>query len=169
MKHAIFALSVLVAGFGATAQAQVQALPPTQAPAPAPGSGSFTIKCNPTLVIYQFSATQGIWTYECTTDSAINGVQFKGLTFSLTSVGNAAAVKDWGVIVGTLANGDQVFFQVQAVAQKTSAATSAAKMSYKIVGGTGIASGISGSGTCNETGAQGKGSESTCVGAYAVR
>ncbi len=163
MKHRIFALCVLVSGFAATARAQVQALPPAQAP------GTFTNKCNPNLVSYQFSPTQVIWTFNCTTDAAINGVAFTGLTYSLTSEGNAAAEKNWGVMVGTLANGDQVFFEIQGVDQKTSATSNAGTMSYKIVGGTGIANGISGSGTCKTNGAQGKGGVQTCAGAYAIR
>jgi len=163
MKHRIFAICVLVAGFAATTRAQVQALPPAQAP------GTFTIKCNPDRVTYPFSATQSIWTYVCTTDGTINGVAFNGLTFSQTGISSASETKSWGVIVGSLVNGSMVFFQFQAVAHKTSSSSNAATVSYKIVGGTGIASGISGSGNCNETDALGKGSEMACAGAYATR
>jgi hypothetical protein len=165
MKHTIFALCVLFAGFAATAQGQVQAF--GSAPAPAPGS--FNIKCNPDLVTYRFSATQTIATYTCTTDGAINGVAFKELTFSQTHQTSGSETKNWGVIVGTLANGDMVFFEYQAVAEQTSAVNNVAKMSYTIVGGTGIANGISGSGTCSAVGAAGKGNEQACVGTYAVR
>lgn len=171
MKHRIFALCVLVAGFSATTRAQVQPLAPAHAPAPAqaPGSGSFTIKCNPDLVTYRFSPTQTIATYTCTTDGAINGVAFTGLTFSQTHETNGRETKNWGVIVGTLTNGDMVFFEYQAVAEQTSATTNAATMSYQIVGGTGIANGISGSGSCKAIGAAGKGNEQACAGTYAVR
>lgn len=163
MKQMIFALCVLFAGFASTARAQgqIHALAPVQ--------GSFTIKCNPNLVTYNFSSSQQIATYICTTDGAINGVAFKELTFSQTHVTNGSETKNWGVIVGTLANGDLVYFQYQAVAQQTSAATNVAKMSYKIVGGTGTANGISGSGTCSAAGAAGKGNEQACTGTYAVR
>jgi hypothetical protein len=163
MKHAIFALCVLFAGFAATAKAQVQALPPAQAP------GSFTIKCNPTLVTYQFTATQTVSAYACTTDAMINGVAINGLTFSQTNISTPSETQNWGVIVGSLINGDLVFFQYQALARKTSAVTDAATMSYKIVGGTGIANGISGSGTCKAVGAVGQGTEQACVGAYVIR
>ncbi len=169
MKHTIFALCVLFAGFAATAQGQVQSFGPAKAPAPAPAPGSFNIKCNPDLVTYRFSATQTIATYTCTTDGAINGVAFKELTFSQTHQTSGSETKNWGVIVGTLANGDMVFFEYQAVAEQTSAVNNVAKMSYTIVGGTGIANGISGSGTCSAVGAAGKGNEQACVGTYAVR
>lgn len=162
MKHRIFALCVLVAGFAATARAQVKALPPAQAP------GTFTIKCNPDLVTYRFTATQTIATYTCTTDGAINGVAFTGLTFSQTHETNGRETKNWGVIVGTLANGNQVYFEYQAVAEQTSATANVATMSYQIVGGTGIANGISGSGSCKAIGAAGKGNEQACTGTYAT-
>lgn len=171
MKRTILAICVLFGACGATARAQgqVQALAPSKAPAPAPASGSFTIKCNPDLVTYRFSATQTIATYTCTTDGAISGVAFKELTFSQTHQSNGNETKNWGVIVGTLTNGDMVYFEYQALAEQTSAVNNVAKMSYTIVGGTGIANGISGSGNCNAVGAAGKGNEQTCVGTYAVR
>jgi hypothetical protein len=155
MTPRIFALCALFAGVATVAQAQAP--------------GSFTIKCSPSLVVYQFSATQSIWTYTCTTDAVINGVPITGLTFSQTAQGTAIARDAWGVIVGSLANSDKVFFQFNVAAHNTSSVTNAGILSYKIVGGTGIANGISGSGTCSGTGVQGGGSESTCVGAYATR
>ena len=152
MKHRIFALCTLFAGLATMAQAQAQ--------------GSFTMKCNPTLVNYQFSATQQISTFTCTTDATVNGVAFNGLTFSETSQVTTSGGDSWGVIVGALANGGQVFFQFTAVAHKASSTSGTAQMSYKIVGGTGTANGITGSGTCNATEGQGTGSEQTCVGTY---
>ncbi|HVN93551.1 MAG TPA: hypothetical protein VMT38_07640 [Terracidiphilus sp.] len=163
MKHRIFVLCVLVVGFAATARAQVQALPQAQAP------GTFTIKCNPNLVTYKFSTTQTVSAYECTTDATINGVAFKGLSFSQTNQNVTGVTKDWGVIVGTLTSGDMVFFDYQAEAQSTSATTFTGAMTYKIVGGTGSANGITGSGTCKAGGAQGKGDQQVCTGTYAVR
>ena len=169
MKHRIFALCVLVAGFAATARAQgqVQPLAPPQGPAQA--SGSFSIKCNPTLVNYPFSSTQAVMTYLCATDATINGVAFKELAFSQSSLSNGSESEDWGVFVGALANGDQVFFEFQAASRRTGSTGTSGTMSYKIVGGTGIANGMSGSGTCKAIGAVGKGSEQSCAGTYAVR
>jgi len=169
MKCTIFAICVLFGAAGATvrAQGQVQALAPAQAPAQA--SGSFSIKCNPTLVDYQFSSTQAVMAYLCATDATINGVAFKELAFSQSSLSNGAESEDWGVIVGALANGDQVFFEFQAASRRTGSTSTSATMSYKIVGGTGTANGMSGSGTCKATGTVGKGAEQTCVGTYAVR
>jgi hypothetical protein len=167
MKDSIVVLCALFAGFAATASAQVQGQ--IQAQSPAPASGSFTMQCQPTLVTYLFSSTEGVMAYLCETDATINGVAFKGLAFSQVSQGNASGSEDRGVIVGALANGDQVFFQYQATSRRTGNTTSAATMSYKIVGGTGIANGISGSGNCNATGTIGKGNEQTCTGTYAVR
>jgi hypothetical protein len=171
MKHKIFALCVLFAGFAATARAQVQgqAQAQSQTPAPAQSQGSFTMQCTPVIVSYLFTSTEQIMAYVCQTDATINGVAFKGLAFSQVSLGNTSGSEDRGVIVGTLANGDQVFFQFQGSSRRTSNTTSAATMSYKIVGGTGSATGISGSGTCNETGTIGQAHEQTCVGTFAVR
>jgi len=169
MKRTIFAICALMAGFAAMARAQGQVQPLAPAQAPAQDSGSFSIKCNPTLVDYQYSSTQAVMAYVCATDAKINGVAFKELAFSLSSLSNGTESEDRGVIVGALANGDQVFFEFQAASRRTSNTTSAATMSYKIVGGTGIANGISGSGTCKEAGTIGKGSEQTCIGTYAVR
>jgi len=159
MKHRIVVLCALFAGFTATAAAQ----------APARASGSFTIQCDSALVVYQFSSTQSVMAYQCATNATINGVSFKGLAFSQTSQGNATEAEDRGVFVGALANGDQVFFQYQSTSHRTGSTGTALTMSYKIVGGTGIANGISGSGTCNGTGTVGKGNEQTCSGTYAVR
>jgi hypothetical protein len=179
MKRSVFALCMLTACFTATAAAQVQgqAQAQPQAPAPAPGpaqapaqaASSFTMQCNPVLVSYLFTSTEGIMAYLCETNATINGIAFQGLAFSQVSLGNTSGSEDRGVIVGALANGDQVFFQFEGSSRRTSNTTSAATMSYKIVGGTGIANGISGSGTCNETGTIGQAHEQTCVGTYALR
>jgi hypothetical protein len=167
VKHSIVVLCALFAGFTATAAAQVQGQAQGQAPAQA--SSSFTMQCQPTLVTYLFTSTEGVMAYNCATDATINGVAFKGLAFSQVSLGNTSGSEDRGVIVGALANGDQVFFQYQATSRRTSNTTSAATMSYKIVGGTGIANGISGSGNCNATGTIGQGNVQSCSGTYAVR
>jgi len=153
MKHRIVVLCVLVASFAATARAQAP--------------GSFAIKCNPATVSYQFSPTEEISSFVCTTDAMINGVAFNGLTFSQANETVGGESKDWGVIVGSLVNGSLVFFQYQAVAARTGAATGVATMSYKIVGGTGTAIGISGSGTCKAAG--GVETVQACVGAYVIR
>jgi hypothetical protein len=167
MKHMLFALCVLFAGFAATAEAQVQGQ--AQAPAPAPASGSFSIKCSPNLVSYAFSQTQTVWTYACTTDAAVNGVPFGGLTFSATNQRVTGGSVIWGVIVGTLTNGDRVFFQFHTDAKAVNGVDTAGETTYKIVGGTGIANGIAGSGTCKGSGAPGQGSEMACAGGYTVR
>jgi hypothetical protein len=171
MKRSIVALCALLAGLTATAEAQVQGQAQGQAPAsaPAPASGSFTMQCNPTLVTYLFTSTEGVMAYLCQTSATINGIAFQGLAFSQVSLGNTSGSEDRGVIVGALANGDQVFFQYQATSRRTSNTTSAAIMNYKIVGGTGIANGISGSGTCNATGTIGQGNVQTCTGTVALR
>jgi hypothetical protein len=175
MKRSIVVLCALFAGFTATARAQVQGQAQGQAPASAPAqapaqaSGSFTMQCNPVLVSYLFTSTEEIMAYLCQTDAKINGVAFTGLAFSQVSLINASESEDRGVFVGALANGDQVFFEFQGSSRRTSNTTTAATMSYKIVGGTGSANGISGSGNCNETGTIGQAHEQTCVGTYALR
>jgi hypothetical protein len=166
MNHRIVVLCALLTGLTATAGAQMQGQ--LQAPAQAQAQGSFTIQCNPTLVGYLISSTQTISTYLCSTNATINGVAFKGLTFSETSQFNSTESEAWGVFVGALANGDQMYFEYQASARRSGTSTSGT-MSYKIVGGTGSANGMSGSGNCNSTGTVGKGTVQTCSGTYAAR
>jgi len=170
MKPGIVVLCALFAGLTATAGAQMQG----QLQAPAQARGSFTIQCDPPLVGYLFSSTQTVSAFLCSTNATINGVAFKGLSFSDTGLCNSingampSACENWGVFVGALANGDQVFFQYQATSRRVGTATSGT-MSYKIVGGTGSANGISGSGNCNSTGTVGKGTVDACSGTYALR
>jgi hypothetical protein len=150
MKCRIFVLCALLAGLAAATQAQAP--------------GSFAINCNPNLVGYPFTATQSIQTHTCTTDAKINGVAFTVLTFSSYAQTTKTASSNWAVIVGTLANGDQVFFTFHADWTPTSSLSSVGTTTYKMVGGTGIATGISGSGTCKDTALQGKGNEMACSG-----
>jgi hypothetical protein len=164
MKHKIAVPCALFAGFTATAGAQTQGQGQVQAQAP----GSFTIKCNPNLVSYAFSSTQTVWTYACTTDGSVNGVPFSGLTFSATNQRVTGGSVIWGVIVGTLTNGDRVFFQFHTDAKAVNGVDTAGETTYKIVGGTGIANGIAGSGSCKGMGAPGQGSQMACVGTYAT-
>ncbi len=67
--------------------------------------------------------------------------------------------------MGSLVNGDLVLFRYQAVAERTSDSTNAATMSYKVVGATGIAHGMSGSGNCKGNGTN----VQACVGSFGVR
>jgi len=166
MKCRIVVLCALFAGFAATAMAQFQGQVPAQA------AGSFTIQCNPNLVSYLFAPTEAVETYLCQTSATINGVAFKNLSLSQVSQGNSASAteaRDWGVMVGTLANGDEIFFEYQDATRRVGSTGVTGTMSYKIVGGTGSASGITGSGNCNMTGTVGKGNEQSCTGTYALR
>jgi len=155
MKCRTLALCALFAGFAVMARAQAP--------------GSFTLNCNPNLITYPFDATQEISTHTCTTDAVINGVPFRGLTFSSYAQATKTGSSNWGVIVGTLANGDEVFFEFHADWLATSSVSSTGTTTYKIIGGTGAATGITGSGTCKDTALQGKGNEMACVGAYVTR
>lgn len=168
MKYRFAVLCTLFACMAAMAKAQGQF--PIQTPAQA--AGSFSIQCNSTLVSYLFTPTEAVMTYLCQTNATINGVAFKNLTLSQVSQGNSASAteaRDWGVMVGALANGDQVYFEYQDATRRVGSTGVAGTMSYKIVGGTGSATGISGSGNCNMTGTVGKGNEQSCTGTYALR
>ena len=151
MRFKIFAICALFAGFGAMAQAQT--------------SGPFTISCGQTTVSQQITASWTIATFPCTTNAIINGVAFTGLTFSATAQYGATENNIYGVFVGTLANGSAVYFEYHSIAPVRGPGT---KLSYKIVGGTGTASGISGAGSCNVT-VTSTGAEDSCVGNYAIR
>jgi hypothetical protein len=155
MKGRIIALCALVAGLAAMARAQAP--------------GSFSVKCNPKVVNQEISSTWDVGTFTCTTDAAISGVPFKGLMVSATSQYAPAETNVWGVFVGTLANNDQVFFEYHVVAPAKNGVVGIGTMTYKIVGGTGIANGITGSGTCKAAPIAGGGTEDACVGAYATR
>jgi len=155
MKRKIFSICALFAGFAAMAQAQT--------------SGAFTISCGQITVEQQISATSTVGTFTCTTNATINGIPFSGLTFSTTAQSGATVNNVWGVIVGTLTNGSEVFFEYHnVVPARNGAAVGTGTLSYKIVGGTGIANGITGSGTC-KTALTSTGSEDSCVGNYAIR
>lgn len=157
MRFKIFAICALFAGFGAMAQAQT--------------SGSFTISCSPNTVSQQISATSTIATFPCTTNATINGIAFTGLTFSATGEFSVTEANVWGVIVGTLTNGSEVFFEYHTTFTRRNGVESIPVLSYKIVGGTGIANGISGAGTCkvSTTPSAAGGAEDSCVGNYAIR
>jgi hypothetical protein len=170
MKHRLVVLCALFAGISATAGSQVPGQ--VQAQAPAQAAGSFTIQCDSTLVSYLFTPTEAVMTYFCQTNATINGVAFKNLALSQVSEGNSSAAtqaRDWGVMVGALANGDEVFFEYQDATRRVGSTGVSGTMAYKIVGGTGSASGITGSGNCNMTGTVGKGNEQSCSGTYAIR
>src|SRR5580658_10239061 len=152
MNRKILALCALLAA-AAIAQAQTFG-----SPAPAQSSGAFTIKCNPTTVSQTIQPGWTISTFTCQTTATINGVPFTVLTYSATGQVSAAANNVWGVIVGTLANGDQAYFEYHTSGRPGSALT----MTYKMTGGTGIANGMTGSGRCNVP--AGAGSELTCNG-----
>lgn len=152
MKHRILALCALFAGFGAMSHAQA--------------SGSFSITCSPDTVSEQISANWVIATFPCTTTANINGVPFKGLTFSSTGQFGPTETNVCGVIVGSLTSGDQVFFEYHTVLPVRNGVAGIGTLTYKIVGGTGIANGITGSGNC-KVGAPG--SAESCAGTYATR
>jgi hypothetical protein len=152
MNHKIIALCALLAA-AAIAQAQTFG-----SSAPPQSSGAFTIKCNPTTVSQTIQPGWTISTFTCQTTATINGVPIQVLTYSSTGQVSAAANNVWGVIVGTLANGDQAYFEYHTSGRPGSALT----MTYKMTGGTGIANGMTGSGRCNVP--AGAGSELTCNG-----
>ncbi|MFZ2021701.1 MAG: hypothetical protein WBP71_08845 [Terracidiphilus sp.] len=152
MRRRIFALCALFAGFATMAQAQA----------------NFSINCPPPLVTQEITKTWTVDTFLCTTDGAISGVAFKGLTLSRTLQYGPTEDNVWGVMVGALANGDQVFFDYHTVFPVKNGVAGNGTLTYKMVGGTGLANGITGSGTCKVVSTSG-GAQDACVGAYATR
>ena len=109
--------------------------------------------------------------YGCQTNGAINGVAIREMTASQVSQSNSATPTStdfWGVIVGSLANGTEVFFEYQGSNRMVGSTGFSGTMAYKIVGGTGSLSGIIGSGNCNITGTVGKGNVDNCAGTYGL-
>ncbi len=135
----------------------------------AQASGTFTIHTNGVIVTQEITPSTKVWTSTGTTTAQINGVAITGLTFSAYGQTTPGEFRVWGVLVGTLANGDQVTFTYQRIAPMRNGVTLASTMTYKIVGGTGVAKGITGSGTCKPPAPTPSGvSDYPCVGAYAI-
>jgi hypothetical protein len=156
MRCKFLALCALFAGLATMARAQAP--------------GSFTIQCGPQIVTEEITKTWVIGTFNCTTDATINGVPFKTMTHSATAQYGATETNVWGVIVGVLANSDQVFFEYHTVGPVKNGVAGIGTMTYKKVGGTGIANGITGSGTCTVPPSTPSGSPAhPCVGTYATR
>jgi hypothetical protein len=135
------------------------ATPFSQAP------GAFTMHSTPVIVSQNITPSSYVFTFTATTTAQINGVAIKGLTFSGYAQSGPAEFHVWGVIVGELANGDQVTFMYQRVSPVRNGVTLEGTLTYKIVGGTGAAKGITGSGSCKIPQA---GLDSVCAGAYAI-
>jgi hypothetical protein len=130
--------------------------------------GAFTLSCGKPIVSQEITKSTLIGTFNCTSTATVNGLPFKGLTFSSYALYGASENNVWGVIVGALTNGDQVFFEYHNIVPVRNGATGIGNFSYKIVGGTGSANGIAGSGSCKaETTPDG--SQLDCVGVYATR
>jgi len=127
--------------------------------------GSFTIHNNGIVVSQDVTPSTQVFTSTGTTTAQINGVAVTGLTYSGYGQTTPAEIKVWGVMVGTLANGDQVHFVYQRVSPIRNRVTLEGSLTYKIVGGTGGVKGITGSGTCKYPPA---GTDLPCAGAYAI-
>jgi hypothetical protein len=134
----------------------------------AQASGTFTIHSNPVTVSQDITPSTQVFTSTGTTTAQINGVAITGLTYSGYGQTTATEIKVWGVMVGTLANGDQVHFVYQRVSPVRNRVTLAGTFTYKIVGGSGVAKGIAGSGTCVLPPPTASGGDFACVGAYAI-
>src|SRR5271170_3326318 len=78
--------------------------------------GTFTIHTNPSTVTQDITPLTKVWTSTGTTTAQINGVAITGLTFSAYGQSTPGEFRVWGVMVGTLANGDQVTFIYQRIA-----------------------------------------------------
>lgn len=161
MQRRIVVLCALFATFATMAQAQFSSTPP----APQNPGNSFTIKCGGYLVVQQITSTWNVGTINCTTTATVNEVPFQGLTFSETHQTAPTQINVWGVIVGTLTNGDQVYFDYHNVWPVRNGVAGAGTMTYKIVGGTGSANGATGAGTCLlPTASTGGVTQLTCTG-----
>ena len=163
MKCRIVVFCALLAASAAMARAQVQGTIANNAPAQA--QGAFTITCGPNLVTQEITTATKVGTFNCTTNANVNGVALKGMTWSAYGQYGPSANNVWGVIVGTLASGDQVYFTYYTVDTVKNGVIVSGSTTYKIVGGTGAVNGISGSGTCGVP----VGPVRDCMGTYATR
>jgi hypothetical protein len=89
----------------------------------------------PVIVSQNITPSSYVFTFTATTTAQINGVAIKGLTFSGYAQSGPAEFHVWGVIVGELANGDQVTFMYQRVSPVRNGVTLEGTLTYKIVGG----------------------------------
>ena len=140
----------------------VAATPFAQAP------GTFTMHGNPIPVSQDITPASQVFTFTSTTTAQINGIPIKDLTHSGYGETTATAIKVWGVMVGNLANGDQVYLTYQRVSPVRNRVTQIGTMTYKIVGGTGAIKGITGSGTCTVPPPTAAGNDLACAGTYAI-
>jgi hypothetical protein len=156
MKFRMLLLCALSAGLAATAQGQTQGQ----------AGSAYTQTCETAdLVLLNINSTSGIGTFDCTTNATVNGVAITGLRYSAYTQLGATQNNTWGVIVGTLANGGQVYFAYHTLRTVRNGVVGDGSLVYQIVSGTGTAAGIKGSGTCKMTGNT---AQRPCVGTYTI-
>ena len=134
----------------------------------AQAAGTFTIHSGPVIVSQDITPTTQVFTSAGTTTAQVNGVAITGVKFSGYGQTTPTAVKVWGVMVGSLANGDQINMIYQRVSPVRNRVTLVGTLTYKIVGGTGTAKGIAGSGTCTVPAPTPAGDDLACAGTYAI-
>jgi len=138
------------------------------AAAQAQATGTFTITCAGNTLFQTIAAGREVGTFTCTSTAQVNGVPVKQVTFSSYTERAATEVHVWGVFVATLENGDQVNADYQTLAPARGGVARSGTLTYKLVGGSGIAKGIAGSGTCAITVPAPDSSIDACTGAYAI-
>ncbi|MFZ0036237.1 MAG: hypothetical protein WAK91_02365 [Candidatus Acidiferrales bacterium] len=130
--------------------------------------GAFTIHSGTVIVSQDITPTSQVFTSTGTTTAQINGVAITGLKYSGYGETTPTAIKVWGVMIGALANGDQINMIYQRVSPVRNRVTLVGTLTYKIVGGTGVAKGITGSGTCTVPPPTPTGNDMACAGSYAI-
>jgi hypothetical protein len=97
----------------------------------------------------------------------IAGSAIKSWTHSYYVEAQGNQFRAWGVMVQTLASGDEVNFISQGNGTLVNGQQKTGQMEYQIIGGTGKVAGIKGSGACTIAyGAAGANAVATCNGEY---
>ena len=103
---------------------------------------------------------------KCSANGDINGATGKEGTYTEQGDLTPTHLKNWGVYVESMDNGDKVFYSYQSSATMKDGALQTGTNKWQITGGTGKMKGIKGSGTCKLTGNKDGGLDYSCSGEY---
>jgi hypothetical protein len=103
---------------------------------------------------------------KCTAQGEVNGVAGKEATYSQHAEVTGKRTKTWGVFIQTFDNGDKIFYNYQEIMTANDDGSAVGSNKYQITGAIGKMKGITGSGTCELTGASDGSADYSCTGEY---
>ena len=113
---------------------------------------------------HAFTLAQG----KCTATGEVGGAAGKEGVFSEHGDVMPTHMKNWGVFVETLDNGDKIVYNYQGAGTVKEGAFQSGTNKYQIASGTGKMKGIKGSGTCKLTATPDGGTNFSCAGEYTL-